>query len=176
MPTSRPICIRQICSQLLAREPNSILDVGVGFGKNGFISREYTDIWHGRVFGNWTTRIDGVEAFPQYISDIQRKIYTNIYIGDATEVINTLPNYDVILCTAVLEHIPKDKAHKLLSTIKEKSKYAMVVLPVKVKPQGPVYGNEYERHIAEWSREELEQYGKVTVVPDEVNDQYMLEM
>lgn len=177
MPTSRPIALKHICNCILNLQPKSVLDIGIGFGKNGFLAREYTDIWKGRVFSNWTTRIDGIEIFPDYLSEIQYMIYDNIYIGDAAKVIKRLGNYDMIICTAVLEHFTKEDGNSLLTDIKNlRTKLGIVVLPINVKPQGAVYGNEHERHVSEWTLEDLSVYGKVTGLADPVNPQFLLEI
>jgi len=43
--------------------PRSILDVGVGFGKYGFLLREYMELWDEstKAYGVWNIKIDGVE-------------------------------------------------------------------------------------------------------------------
>lgn len=177
MPTSRPITLNYICDTILQLQPKSVLDIGVGFGKNGFLAREYTDIWSGRLFGNWTTRIDGIEVFDKYLTQIQYAIYDSIYVGDASKVLPTLGNYDLILCTAVLEHFTLEDGKALLEQIKLKRNIlGIVVLPEKVKPQGPVYGNENERHISNWSPSDLNPYGRLRVVKGGINNQYLLEI
>ena len=177
MPTSRPIAIRHICNTILKLKPKSVLDIGVGFGKNGFLAREYTDIWHGRPFGDWQTRIDGIEVFEKYLGVIQKTVYNNIYIGDAKDVIKTLGKYDMIICTAVLEHFTKEDGNDLLCSIRDKrNMLGIVVLPTNVKAQGAVYGNEHERHLSNWTENDLTIYGKVSILEDEVNNQFMLEI
>ena len=44
MPSSRPNTIPTVINLLRQLKPQSILDVGVGFGKWGHLFREYTDI------------------------------------------------------------------------------------------------------------------------------------
>ena len=93
-----------------------------GFGKFGFLTREYTDVRLGRYF-NWETRIDGIEIFESYITQLQREIYDNIYVGNAIDILPTLGNYDVIICSDVLEHLSEKDGVFLLNTVKEKSKF-----------------------------------------------------
>lgn len=50
MPTSSPDPITYVCKKIVEVKPNTVLDVGVGFGKYGFLAREYTDIWNDRYF------------------------------------------------------------------------------------------------------------------------------
>ena len=71
-------------------KPNSILDVGVGFGKiGGHLFREYTDILESESDPerydrkNWKVRIDGIEGFAAYITEMHRFIYNEIHLGNA---------------------------------------------------------------------------------------------
>ena len=138
----------------------SVLNIGVGFGKFGFLAREYTDVRLGRYF-NWKTRIDGIEIFEKYITQLQREIYDNIYIGDAIDILPTLGRYDMIICSDVLEHFSKQDGTVLLDLIKDRCKFAMIVTPVTVLHQEALYNNEHERHISAWSKEILSNWGEV---------------
>ena len=160
MPTSRPIVLNYVCNRILQLKPQSVLDVGVGFGKWGFLAREYTDVWHGNYF-HWKTQIDGIEGFKQYIGLLQRLIYGEIFIGDALEVIDGLGQYDLIICADVLEHLEKEQGKQLLEKMCQHGKLSIVVLPIYPSNQGAVNGNEYERHRARWTFEELGQFGDV---------------
>jgi len=65
--------------------------VGVGSGKWGFMFREYTDIWNGRVMKNkWKSQIDGIEIFSPIVQDYQRAMYRRIYEGNAYMLIDEL--------------------------------------------------------------------------------------
>lgn len=171
MPTSRPEPIPYIVNKIITLKPRTILDVGIGFGKWGFLAREYTDIWlnhlndpEGYKKKNWKTIVDGIEVFESYIEPIQRELYNNIWIGDAVELVpigNIM--YDMIIASDVLEHMEGEKGYKLLTAIKEKSKSAFIVTPIRVLAQGPVYKNQNEIHVHEWTKEQLESWGTVTV-------------
>ena len=64
MPTSHHSQINQIMQFVVLTDPKSLLDIGVGFGKYGFLAREFLELWDGREeIGNWTRRIDGIEIF-----------------------------------------------------------------------------------------------------------------
>ncbi len=160
MPSSRPYALVQICNRIMEKNPNSILDIGIGFGKFGFLAREYTDVRLGRYF-NWKTRIDGIEIFEKYVTQLQRQIYDSIFIGNAINILPTLNNYDMIICSDMLEHLSEEDGFSLLDTIKQKSKFAMIVTPVRVLVQEAIYNNEHERHISAWPIETLSRWGKV---------------
>ena len=149
MPTSRPNHLSWLCEQILFLKPKSILDVGVGFGSKGMLFREYTDIWNGNYF-DFKTKIDGIEIFNKYILDLQRKIYSSIFIGDAFEIIDKLFVYDIIYCGDVIEHFSKDDGLKLLEKLKLHCRNLIIATPLKCHPQGSVFENEAETHKSQW--------------------------
>jgi 2-polyprenyl-3-methyl-5-hydroxy-6-metoxy-1,4-benzoquinol methylase len=167
-----PMIVRKIESG----RPNSILDIGIGFGKYGFLAREYTDICYQRYAKDkWTTRIDGIEIFPNYVSDIQRSIYSNIYIGNVLDVLPTLGDYDMVMFFDVIEHLKYEDGIRILDMIKRKCKVGLISTPVKVMPQRAENGNEHELHISQFPREVLERYGTVSEIKDG-NGIYLLEI
>lgn len=170
MPTSTAFTIPHIISRVLELQPKSVLDIGIGFGKYGFLLREYLDIGPGRyTWEKWKARIDGIEIYPEYVGGLQRLVYDKIYIGDALDVLSRVERYDLILLIATLEHFSKDKGVELLKLIKEKSQVALVYLPEKIRSIGGrdstvLHGNVYEMHRCQWTREELERFGQVRVI------------
>ena len=138
----------------------SVLDIGIGFGKFGFLAREYTDVRLGRYF-NWQTRIDGIEIFEKYVTPLQRQVYDNIHIGNAIDILPTLGKYDMIICSDMLEHLNENDGAFLLDAIEKKSGFAMIVTPVRVLQQEAIYNNEHERHISSWPKEALSKLGEV---------------
>ena len=163
--------IDHVCGRILELKPRSVLDIGVGFGKFGFLAREYTDVWNGDYF-DWKARIDGIEIFERYVGTLQRLVYDNIYIGDAVEVIDKLGVYDLVICSDMLEHLEKDRGMELLGKIGDHARFAIVALPVYPSDQGDVYGNEHERHRANWAFRELNEFGLVSIK----ETAFMLEM
>jgi hypothetical protein len=149
MPTSRPYHLTWLCNKVIELQPQSILDVGVGFGSKGMLFREYTDVWGGNMFDR-KVRIDGVEIFREYITKLQKSIYDTIYIGDIREMVQKLQDYDMIYMGDVLEHISRDDGLKLVSDLRKKARDLVIVTPGKVSHQGSVYGNENESHLSQW--------------------------
>ena len=168
MATSSPAAITHICNRIIRLEPSSILDVGIGFGKYGFLAREYTDIYKGRYHRNeWIINIDGIEGFEKLVTKFHYQIYDNVYIGNACDLIDTLDNYDLIMCIDMLEHVEKDKGKLLLETFKNKSKTAIISIPIKPSRQGRgKYDNPFAPHRAIWSEEELSEFGNVIRIKD----------
>lgn len=150
MPTSRPYHLTWLCSKVIDLKPQSILDIGIGFGSKGVLFREYTDVWNGDMFSH-KVKIDGVEIYDKYITEFQKSIYDNIFIGDITEIVDALGYYDMIYMGDVLEHLSREKGFELIEKLKKKARDLIIVTPLKVGHQGAVYGNENESHISQWS-------------------------
>lgn len=151
MPTSRPNHLAWLSEYVVDKQPKTILDVGIGFGTKGMLFREYTDICHERYHKDtWTTRIDGIEIFAPYITDLQREIYDHIYIGNALELIPTLGHYDLIYAGDIIEHMSKEDGKKFIDILRKAGKEVIIVTPLIALAQGAVFGNEHERHISQW--------------------------
>ena len=163
MPTSFWKHISYVIEQGRSIMPKSFLDIGIGNGKWGFLFREYLDIY-GRGANwkkdTWTTRIDGIEIYEPYITEnpTPNNIYDNIYIGNATEILPTLPDYDLMTMMDVLEHIDKAEGEKLVNMILEKSKMFVLSVPLgdwRYEFDGE---NKFESHISVWEEDELVNY------------------
>jgi hypothetical protein len=177
MPSSRPNHIPLVVNILRQLAPTSILDVGVGFGKWGFLFREYMDIiksennparYHK---GNWQVRIDGIEGFPEYLTEVHEYIYDKVHVGDMTTVIDELDPYDVIFAGDVIEHVQKQVGVQFIQKCIGKAKKALVLsTPARPIAQGPVCGNALEVHQSFWSREEFQAIGpcKTKISEDDI--------
>ncbi len=155
-----PFCI----DALMKMEPHRVLDVGVGFGRWGMIVREFCDVWFSRVFrDDWKVELEGIEAFPRSITDYHRAFYNRIHLGDAAEVIPTLPGpWSVTIYGDVLEHFTPEKARELLNFSLDHSEYVIVNIPIgEEHPQGEAYGNVYERHLSSWHAHDFVPFGLV---------------
>ena len=159
-------------------QPRSILEIGTGFGKYGMLFREYLDIWAAAADPsrlapeNWQVRIDGIEYFESYISDLQRQIYDRLIIGDALEEIDRLPAYDLIFLGDVIEHFPKEDGQLLLTKcLTHANRMVLVTTPNYFNPQGPEYGNTRETHHCLWTNKDFAKYpgAKCFLVADRYN-------
>ena len=164
MPTSPYTHLTTIVEFLIATRPTSLLDIGLGNGKLGFIARDLLDVMLGErgkfKKKDWTTKIDGIEIFSDYIQDHQKAIYDEIFIGNAFDVIDTLRTYDMIVLGDVLEHFEKNQALQFFDKcIAHSNKNLIVCIPLGEKwTQEAIYGNPYERHLSFWSFEEFEPF------------------
>jgi hypothetical protein len=157
MPTSSYQQIPTILDIIMAIKPNKILDIGIGFGKYGFLLREYLELWDGRdVYNDFRRQIDGIEIFPDYITSMHKYLYNTIYIGDAIEVSSRLSCvYDIVLLIDCLEHFNREGGLLLLSKLKDKTKNILISVPNNMSQQKTSFKNEHETHRFQWRKEDF---------------------
>lgn len=161
MPVSTPVHISHCLERILSVKPESVLDVGCGFGLWGFLCREYLDVWDGRVTPpEWQTRIDGIEVFEPYIQAHQSALYTNILVEDVREVVEEIGQYDLIIAGDVIEHLEKPDAEIVLEVLYEKARKALLLnIPIGDGWDHPeAHGNPAELHRSRWEIEDFTQY------------------
>lgn len=160
MPTSTFSHIPTLVQYLQMVRPRSILDVGLGNGKLGFIARDLLDVMLGERYlkQDWQVKIDGIEVFERYIQAHQRFLYDRIYIGDAFEVIDTLADYDLVMLGDVLEHFEKERAVAFLNKcFRHTREYIILCVPLGEGWLQPViYGNRHEEHRSWWHVEDFD--------------------
>lgn len=147
---------------LRALQPQSVLDVGVGFGKYGFLVREYLDIYNYRIpREEWRIRLDGVEGYEPYLMPHQRYLYDKLYVGDACSVIDTLGEYEMIIAGDMIEHQEKARALALLEKLQQHAqKWVLISIPLgRSWPQDAYRDNQYDEHRSDWTEEELRAMG-----------------
>lgn len=153
MPSSRPDVITPVLKYIMRFNPDSILDVGSGFGKWGFLLREYLEAWQGRLYPQWQKQIDAIEIWPDYTRlPWYRPVYNNIFLGDVLDYTGLLPKYDLVLFMDVIEHLEKEQGLILL----EKAKHWVVTTPAYVNKQGAAFGNPHEAHKSFWKLADFE--------------------
>ena len=163
MPTSHLYQLNEIIELIFETKPKTILDIGIGFGKFGFLSREYLDIW-GRESHDYRSRdvrIDGIEVFKEYLTPVHNFIYDNIFIGNAIDVLPTLKiRYDLILLIDVLEHFNFKEGEKIISECIKRGRNIIISTPLNIGNQGPSRGNIYESHKFQWRKKHFNTYPK----------------
>lgn len=143
MPTSVSSQISPVIEVVMWKKPKKVLDVGIGYGKYGLLVREYLD--------NKVERLDGVEVFEPYITNIQRAIYDNIYITDIRDFEPPV-EYDLILLADVIEHMTKEEGIALLKRLPGNK---IVATPNGFIEQEASNGNVHERHLSGWTMEDF---------------------
>lgn len=153
--------VRHVMTHIIMSQPASVLDIGVGFGRWGFLCREMLDAFAGRVDrSRWRIRIEGIEIYEKYLQNHQRYIYDKIHVGNAKDVIKTLGRYDIIIIGDMLEHLAKDDAWGLFHAAMERADKALVLnLPIGegwLREIGS--DNKYEDHLSWWTLDEFADY------------------
>ncbi len=164
MPSSRPNTIPTVVHLLRQLQPQSILDIGVGFGKWGHLFREYTDIQEAEhdpdryQRSNWKVRIDGIEGYAAYLTEMHRFLYNDIYVGEALETIQKLSVYDLIFLGDIIEHLDKPVGLALLGAALAHARKAVIVSTPKYETgQADSCGNSLERHRSLWTERDFRQ-------------------
>lgn len=153
-----------VATELQKLQPQSILDVGVGFGKWGVVAREYLEAWHGRFSREkWRVRIEGIEIFEGYRNPIWAAAYDQIHVGDAAQILGGLGQFDVGLICDVIEHIEKAAGRQLIDQLLAHCQTVILTTPLSFWPQGEEHGNASQKHLCLWRPEDLAGYSGYTV-------------
>ena len=157
MPSSHYFQLNEIVDLITLARPRKLLDIGVGFGKYGFLAREYLELWkEDGDYQKWKVQIDGIEAFGQYITPVHDFIYNKVFIGNALDVLpGLIDRYDLILLIDVFEHFTFEEGRKLLDECQIKGRNILISVPLNVSEQGAVFGNSYEEHKYAWQKEDF---------------------
>jgi hypothetical protein len=140
-------------------QPTSVLDVGAGFGKWGFLIREQLDFLPGRYEkSEWHTRIHGVDAFPAS-SPLIDWVYDEFTIGDVLMLSDeALGRYDLVVVGDVIEHLERSAGEALIERLRNLNGCIIVNTPRFFFEQEPLLGNEYEIHRSHWRPEDFERW------------------
>jgi hypothetical protein len=167
MPSSNPALIYDVLTACGIGLKGRMLDVGFGWGKYGFLMREYSEIagYHD-VYGERKLFVTGIEIFSNYITDLQKIIYDEIILGNAIEIMKDLPtnSFDLVLLGDVLEHMTKPNA---IDCVIESLRIAPLVVintPTNDYEQGPVFDNIYESHISFLTSEDFTNLGTIEII------------
>jgi hypothetical protein len=147
---------------IVTLNPQSVLDVGVGFGKYGVLCREYLDLWDGREeYSQFLRRIDGVEVFADYITPLHKYVYDKVYTQDILLAADNLDfRYDLVLLIDVLEHLKKSDGELLLRKMSIRHRGVLISTPKKVSSQKNAFNNSYETHRSQWTKGDIAYLGK----------------
>jgi len=171
MPSSHLHQLNEIMDLIYNANPKSILDIGVGFGKYGFLSREFLELWDGRQqYKNWQVRIDGIEVFKEYLTPVHNFIYDHIYEGNAIDILPTLETkYDLILLIDVLEHFDFEEGSTILSECQKHGRNILISTPKDIGTQKDSFGNVYETHKFQWKSQHFDKFVDKFYVPNDIS-------
>ncbi len=162
MPSSPLYTITGIMKAVAEIKPKSVLDIGMGFGKFGFLIREYFDLRPGKKAGydTWSMKIDGIEIFEEYITEVHRYIYDEIYIGDAIEIISKHNfYYDMIIAVDLLEHLSRKDGFRLIEKMKGIADNILISTPSIYFEQDEMFENRHEKHLSGWDVDDFMNLG-----------------
>jgi SAM-dependent methyltransferase len=158
MPIGSYAAIPALAQALWERRPQTVLDLGMGFGGGGVVVREWLDLG----VRPWRTYLAGVEVWSDYRNPVW-DLYDAIYTQTIEEFLTAYHGtFDCVLFGDVLEHFEPEAGRKILGAIKRlvgDGGSLFVSTPAKFAPQHAVYGNEWERHRSLWTEQELAQLG-----------------
>ncbi len=167
MPTSHLYQLNEITELIVLTRPRSLLDIGVGFGKYGFLAREFLDLWEAHSLGERKTRIDGIEVFQPYLTPVHAFIYDHMYTGNALDLLPTLDTrYDLILIIDVLEHFDYNTGMGLLDECMDRGRNIIISTPKDIGSQTDCFGNPFETHRFQWRKPHLEKFKDKFFVPN----------
>ena len=146
---------------VVRHQPRDCWDIGMGYGNIGMMAQHIIP----------ELELNGVEVFVPYLIDIQShaKRYKRILVSDIRDCFDKLWQVDMVVAFDVIEHLPKADGVVVIDYLKSIAKMGLLVaLPIVNYPQGPMYGNEAERHLAQWTVEEMEELGGKTLFKGKV--------
>lgn len=136
--------------------PGSVLDIGKGFGKYGFLLHEYVGIsQETSPDPNLTLKdqssvvIDAVEIQPNYMWPHIDQFYRTVYMGDIGNLYPQLRGYDVVLMTDIIEHLERDVALRVIKHFLADGSDIVIATPKKFFHQ-ELFGSEWETHRSVW--------------------------
>lgn len=167
MASSFSIQIPAIVHLLQQLKPRSVLDIGKGFGKYGFLIHEYVGIDNRKKVNSELSltdqsniTVDGIEADKDLMLPHLNQIYSQIYFGDVFEIYLGLPVYELILMVDVIEHLDKEKSLPMLKYFLAKNSIILIATPLSFFEQN-LYQSEFENHISHWSLKDFRNLGFV---------------
>ena len=137
MPWSNPENQQWVLNKVVQLKPQTILDVGAGYGTYARLLRPYVP-----------ARYVAIEIFENYISEYKLKeLYDEVWLEDVRKYVSL--ESDLIIFGDVLEHMSKEEAVEVWNTARRGCKYGIISLPIVHYPQGEHFGNVHETHVVD---------------------------
>lgn len=145
MPSSFVDSVPPIVQLMIDEDPQSICDVGPGWGKYGLMAREYLPDLE---------RIDAVEVWQgrlrPRVAAMQDEIYDHVQVNDARNLDPEFwRGYQLILMIDVIEHMSKEQGKNLVNSMLEAGCDVIVSTP-KVWVEQHDDLNPHEEHVSHW--------------------------
>ena len=184
MPFSQSSQISAIVQTIEKLQPKSLLDVGIGMGQYGYLSRinlEHINLFsiennvaHLKDKSEWQIKIDGIEGFSEYLTPVHHYVYNDLFIGNALEILPKIQaqSYELVIAIDILEHFEVEEALFFIKELKRASKKYVLISTPKTFIEQEVEANPLENHRSLWSLESLQELGFTEVI--ENNDSWIV--
>jgi SAM-dependent methyltransferase len=161
-------------------KPQTILDIGKGFGKYGFLIHEYVGIDNSKKIDpskkmkdQSNIKIDAVEVDPDLMLPHLDQFYNQIHFGDVLKLYKQLPVYDLIIMVDIIEHIPKAETIPMLAQFLKQGSKILISTPIDFFEQH-LYESEYENHVSHWTKKDFIALGELDVQYYDAGAVYLL--
>ncbi len=161
MASSFPDQIPVVVHLLQKLQPSTLLDVGKGLGKYGFLAHEYAGLRLDQapdpsktVAAQSRLQTDAVEVERTFLWPHLSHFYRRVYVGKIEELYPTLPRYDVVLMADVIEHLTKEDGARIVSHFLKQGSRVVISTPKRFFEQH-LYNSPYEEHISHWPPRDL---------------------
>jgi hypothetical protein len=145
--------------------PKTVLDIGKGFGKYGFLIHEYVGIDNTVKLNPMLpmkdqsrVAVDAVEVDNDLMLPHLHFFYNKVIEGDVLQLYKSFNRYDLILMIDIIEHIEKEKALAMLQFFVSQGSSIIVATP-KDFFQQELYESEYEHHVSHWTKDDFKKLG-----------------
>jgi len=133
---------------------SSVLDVGIGHCEPAMqlmLMREVKNLV-------------GVEYFGPYAKRKLAGLYDKILLGEAREILPTLPakSFDLVMAFFILEHLERGEVAQVIGQLEHVGKFVIVTSHNKFFPGSAADGNERQRHKCLVRSREMEERGYKT--------------
>jgi SAM-dependent methyltransferase len=146
-------------------KPKTVLDIGKGFGKYGFLIHEYAGIDNQTKLDPSKTmaeqsqvRVEAVEVDADLMLPHLSQLYARVHFGDVLKLYPELPKYDLILMIDIIEHINKEQTLPMLRHFLEQGSNVIVSTPVDFFEQH-LYESVFENHVSHWTIKDFRPLG-----------------
>ncbi len=161
-------------------KPLSVIDIGKGFGKYGFLIHEYYGIDNSKKINSDKNlkeqsfvQIDAVEVDADFMLPHLNHLYNHVYFADIFDIYLDLSKYDLVLMIDVIEHLEKKMALELIAHFLKQDSKIIVATPIDFFNQD-LYQSEYEHHISHWTYNDFKLLGFVDVQKNEAGAIYLI--
>lgn len=138
-------------------QPRSVLDVGKGMGKYGFLIHEYFGLNDTErpdpartVISQSRIPVDAVESEHAFLWPHIEHFYRKVYVGRVETLLDSLPSYHLVLMCDVIEHLEKEAGLKTVRHFLASGAMVVISSPIDYFRQEN-WGSVDEAHVSHWT-------------------------